>query len=216
MTLGRRSFLGASVATAALGTAACTRAPDRVPGDPIVLQGAYEKNPGEPIHDSMLEWARLLDERSDGEVRMSLFPSSQLGSKTDVIDQMLAGSPVITLADGAFYADQGVPDFGITFAPFLFETWEDCWTLTESEWYREQLAALEQKGLKILCSNWIYGERHTLLTPTPTPMALGDVYTSLQQGRSTGSRTRCRPSPPLLSLSSTEETDALHPCHHAR
>ena len=71
----------------------------------------------------MLEWARLLDERSDGEVRMSLFPSSQLGSKTDVIDQMLAGSPVITLADGAFYADQGVPDFGITFAPFLFETW---------------------------------------------------------------------------------------------
>ena len=182
MTLGRRSFLGASVATAALGTAACTRAPDRAPGDPIVLQGAYENNPGEPIHDSMLEWARLLDERSDGEVRMSLFPSSQLGSKTDVIDQMLAGSPVITLADGAFYADQGVPDFGITFAPFLFETWDDCWTLTESEWYREQLAALEQKGLKILCSNWIYGERHTLLTPTPTPMALGDVYTSLQQG----------------------------------
>ncbi|MGP5412250.1 C4-dicarboxylate TRAP transporter substrate-binding protein [Brachybacterium paraconglomeratum] len=212
MKLGRRSFLGASVAAAALGTAACTRAPDRAPGDPIVLQGAYENNPGEPIHDSMLEWARLLDERSDGEVRMSLFPSSQLGSKTDVIDQMLAGSPVITLADGAFYADQGVPDFGITFAPFLFETWDDCWTLTESEWYRRQLTGLEQKGLKILCSNWIYGERHTLLTrpvssveelhgmkirvpaniiqiegfsalgATPTPMALGDVYTSLQQG----------------------------------
>lgn len=142
MTLGRRSFMGASLAVAALGGAACTRTPDRAPGDPIVLQGTYQNNPGEPIDDSMREWARLLEERFDGEMTMSLFPLSQLGSKTDVIDQMLAGSPVITLADGAFFADQGVPDFGISFAPFLFERSDDCWRLTESEWYAQQIEAL--------------------------------------------------------------------------
>jgi len=213
MRLGRRAFLGASLGMAATGAVAgCSRAPERAPGDPIVLQGAYENNPGEPIHESMVEWARLLEERSEGVITMDLFPSSQLGSKTDVIDQMLAGSPVLTLADGAFFADQGVPDFGIVFAPYLFEDWDACWRLTESDWFATQVSALQEKGLKILTSNWIYGERHTLLKDpvrsvedlrgmkvrvpnniiqiegfsalgaTPTPMALSDVYTSLQQG----------------------------------
>lgn len=177
-----------------------------------MLQGAYENNPGEPVDQAMNEWSRLLEEQTDGTMRMDLFPSSQLGSKTDIIDQMLAGSPVITLADGAFYADQGVPDFGIVFAPFLFDDWDDCWQLTGSQWHAKQLAALEERGLKILVSNWIYGDRHTLLTrpvesvedlhgmkvrvpgniiqiegfaalgATPTPMALSEVYTALQQG----------------------------------
>ena len=33
---------------------------------------------------------------------------------------MLLGENVCTLADGALYADYGVPDFGIVFGPFLF------------------------------------------------------------------------------------------------
>ena len=44
---------------------------------------------------------------------MSYFPDSQLGSKSELIDTMLIGEPVITLADGAFYADYGVKDMGI-------------------------------------------------------------------------------------------------------
>lgn len=190
---------------------ACSATPMDTDGA-IVFQGAYENHPGEPFDLAMNRWAELLEDRSEGSMRMELFPSSQLGSKSDLMDQMYAGSPVITLADGAFYADQGVPDFGIVFAPFLFENWDEAWALTRSDWYAEQSAELEEIGLKILVSNWIYGERHTLLTQpidgvddlrgrkirvpanviqvkgfealgaTPTPMALGDVYTSLQQG----------------------------------
>ena len=172
----------------------------------------YENHPGEPIHESMQKWAELLAQRSNGSMRMELYPSSQLGSKSDLIDQMYAGAPVITLADGAFYADQGVPDFGIMFAPFLFDDWEQVWRLTKSGWYAEQTSRLADKGLQILTSNWKYGDRHTLLTreidgvdglrgkkvrvpnniiqiagfsalgATPTPLPLGDVYTALQQG----------------------------------
>lgn len=181
-------------------------------GAPVVVQIGYENHPGEPVDLAINEWARLLEERSEGSMKMEIFPSSQLGSKDDIIDQMQAGAAVITLADGAFYADRGVPDFGIVFGPYLFETWEDCWTLIESDWYKEQSEKLEETGIKILTSNWKYGDRHTLtkkpvrnvadlkgmkirvpnntiqikgfevIGATPTPMALGEVYTSLQQG----------------------------------
>lgn len=179
---------------------------------PIVVHVGYENNPGEPFDLGVREWARLVEEKSGGTMKLEVFPSSQLGSKNDLIDQMLAGMPVVTLADGAFYADRGVPDFGIVFGPFLFNTWDDVWKLTKSDWYREQCNLLEKKGLKIIASNWIYGDRHLLtkkavhsvsnlkgmkirvpnniiqikgfevLGATPTPMPLGDVYTALQQG----------------------------------
>lgn len=178
----------------------------------VVVQAGYANHPGEPVDVAMNKWAELLEERTDGKMKMELYPSSQLGNKSELIDQMLAGSNVITLADGAFYADLGVEDFGIVFAPYLFDTWEDAWNLTESDWYAKQSSKLEEKGLKILSSNWKYGDRHTLidrpidsvdglkglkirvpdnmiqvkgfevLGATPTPMALGEVYTSLQQG----------------------------------
>lgn len=182
----------------------------------ITFQAGYENNPGEPVDEAMNKWAELLEEKSGGTMIMELYPSSQLGSKKDLIDQMTAGSPVITLADGAFYADLGVPDFGIVFAPFLFEDWDQCWKLTESDWYKTQVDKLADKGLQILTSNWMYGDRHTLidreitgvdglkglkirvpnnmiqikgfehLGATATPMPLGDVYTSLQQGTING------------------------------
>lgn len=179
---------------------------------PVVVQIGYENNPGEPIDLAINEWKRLLEEKSGGTMKMEVFPSSQLGSKNDIIDQMMAGASVITLADGAFYSDRGVPDFGITFGPYLFGSWDECWALTESDWWNDQSNKLEEKGLKILTSNWMYGDRHTLTTKpvrsvadlkgmkirvpnntiqikgfevlgaTPTPMPLGEVYTALQQG----------------------------------
>ncbi|MBC7239973.1 MAG: C4-dicarboxylate ABC transporter substrate-binding protein, partial [Chloroflexi bacterium] len=89
----------------------------------------YENHPGEPVDLGCNHWKKLIEERSGGTIKVQLYPSSQLGSKNELIDQMLAGIPVITLADGAFYADRGVPDFGIVFGPYLFDSWDDCWKL---------------------------------------------------------------------------------------
>jgi tripartite ATP-independent transporter DctP family solute receptor len=181
------------------------------PARTVVFQVGYENNPGEPIDMALNRWKDLVDQKGDGSIRIELYPSSQLGSKNDLLDQMIAGDPVGTLCDGTFYADRGVPDFGIVFGPYLFDTWEQCWNLVGSDWWAQQEKLLEQKGIKIITANWIYGERHTLtvkpvksvqdlkgmkirvpnntiqvkgfevLGASPTPMALGEVYTSLQQ-----------------------------------
>ena len=178
----------------------------------VIIQVGYENNPGEPFDKGVNKWKELLEQKSNGTMIIETYPSSQLGSKNDLIDQMIAGQPVVTLADGAFYADRGVKDFGIVFGPFLFDNWDQCWNLIKSQWYADKSKDLEGKGLKILGSNWVYGARHTLTTKpvnsvedlkgmkirvpnnaiqvkgfevlgaVPTPMPLGDTYTALQQG----------------------------------
>jgi len=176
-----------------------------------VLQVGFENSLSEPVGQGMVKWQELLAER-DVDLTLELFPDSQLGNKTDIIDQMLLGEPVMTLADGAFFADYGVPDMGIVFGPFLFDNWDQCWKLLESDWWAEQCAKLNDMGLKMVAANWAYGARHTLTTKpvntvddlaglqirvptnqiqtkgfevlgaTPVGMSLGDVYTALQQG----------------------------------
>ena len=175
------------------------------------LQIGFENSLSEPIGKALVKWQELLAAK-DVDLTIELFPDSQLGNKTDIIDQMLLGEPVMTLADGAFFADYGVPDMGIVFGPFLFDNWDQCWKLVESDWWAEQCAKLNDMGIKMVAANWAYGARHTLTTKpvntvddlaglqirvptnqiqtkgfevlgaTPVGMALGDVYTALQQG----------------------------------
>ena len=157
------------------------------------------------------EWKRLVEEKSNGSMVIELFPSSQLGNKDDLMDQMIAGEAVITTGSAGYFADRGVPDMGITFGPYMFENWEQLDKVLASEWWAGQCGLLEDQGLKIL-SSWHFGERHTMtvkpvnsvkdfkgmkirvpsnkiqvegfkvLGAAPIPMALGEVYTSLQQG----------------------------------
>ena len=178
----------------------------------VTLQIGFENSISEPIGQALEKWQQLVDDKGDGSLKLELYPDSQLGSKNELIDGMTLGEPYITLADGAFYADYGVPDFGIVFGPFLFDNWDQCWTLIESDWYKDMCTQLEDKGLKIVTSNWKYGERHTLttkpvntvddlagmkirvpgnqiqsvgfdvLSATSTGMDLGDVYQALQTG----------------------------------
>lgn len=197
-------------ATTAAGETAAADANAGSQDAEVVLQVAFENSASEPVGEGWLKAQEIMKEKSGGKMAIEVYPDSQLGDKSSLIDSMLLGENVCTLADGAFYADYGVPDFGIVFGPFLFDNWDECWTLTKSDWYKEQCDKLEEKGLKIISSNWIYGERHTLTTTpvntvedlkglkirvpsnaiqskgfdvlgaTSTGMALGDVYQALQ------------------------------------
>lgn len=129
----------------------------------ITIQIGYENHPGEPIDEGAKEWKRLVEEMSKGTMKVELYPSSQLGTKNDIMDQMLAGDSVITLADGSFFAERGAPDFDISVAPYIVDSIDEFWKLLESGWWKEQEDILEKKaGMKLLAANWVYGTRHTL------------------------------------------------------
>lgn len=172
---------------------------------------AYENNPGEPIDKAVNEWAKLFAQKTGGKGELKLYPSSQLGSKKDVMEQMKLGSAIITIADGGFFADY-VPDFGILMGPYLGNDYKDIFKLAKTPWFAEMNDKLAGKGFRILTSNWLYGTRHMVTkkpvkTPedlkglkirvpnnriqidamktmgaTPTPMPLGEVYPALTTG----------------------------------
>lgn len=178
----------------------------------VVIQIAYENNPGEPIDLGCNEWARLIEERSNGTMKVELFPSSQLGSKTDLVDQMQMGEGIIHIGDAAFWADYGAKEMGIASAPYIYDNWEQYFTLLETDWWQTQSEQLSENGLRLVSSNWAYGVRELMSTKpvrtledlsgliirtpnnvmqmktweemgaAPTAMALGDVYTATQQG----------------------------------
>ncbi|MDR1732541.1 MAG: C4-dicarboxylate TRAP transporter substrate-binding protein [Synergistaceae bacterium] len=145
----------------ALQAPALAAAPAAQPA--VTIQLGHGNNPGSPIDLGVHKWADLLFEKSGGTMKMDVYPSEQLGSTPQLMDQMIAGDSIIVLADGAYYYDRGAKEMGILFAPYLFDTWEQCWKLIASDWYKEQVDRMaSENGLQILTSNWIYGERHTL------------------------------------------------------
>ena len=170
----------------------------------------YENHPGEPIHDGVEKWKQIAEEKSNGRLKVEIYPSSQLGTKKDAFEQMSLGANVIYIADASFLMDY-VPDIGILTAPYLADSYDDYYRLFDSEWFKGLEKELNQKGYHI-AGNWVYGDRHLLSTKpvhtpddlrgqkirvpgnriaiatfealgaTPTPMPLGDVYPALQQG----------------------------------
>lgn len=230
MKKGLALVLSCAVAVSLLGCGGAKSAGSGQAGDEggkkARIMIGYENNPGEPIDLACQEWKRLIEERSHGTMRVDLYPSSQLGSKDNIIDQAVNGDCVVTLANGPFFQDRGIQDFGVLFAPYLFEGWEDVEKVVDSPWFEGKAEELEQNvGLKIL-TTWRYGIRHTItkkpvnaisdlkgrkvrvpnqtilikvfesLGATPTPMAMSDIYTALQQGTIDGAE---NPLPVILN-----------------
>lgn len=178
----------------------------------ITISIAHDNHPGDPLTEACNYWAEILSERSNGSMELKTYPSGQLGSKNDLIDQMYAGEAIMVVVNPPFVADRGVPDMGILQAPYLIENWSDFDKLKENPWWTEQLEKMRGIGMQVVADNWQYGVRHTLtvkpvskpedlkgmkvrtqsstihvegfacMGATPTPMTLSEVYTSLQQG----------------------------------
>ncbi|SJZ54764.1 C4-dicarboxylate TRAP transporter substrate-binding protein [Consotaella salsifontis] len=172
---------------------------------------AYENNPGEPVDQVMHYWKDLLEKRSNGEIVLQLYPSSQLGAKKDVTEQAMMGMNVVTLTDVGFLQDYE-PDLGVLFGPYLTDDPKKLFDIYESDWFKEKNEKLKEAGIHVVMNNYLYGVRHLLAkkpvekpedmkglkirTPnnimqiksieamgaTATPMPLGDVYPALTTG----------------------------------
>jgi len=179
--------------------------------EPVTVKVAYENNPGEPVDQVMHHWKDDLAKRSNGEITLELYPSSQLGSKKDVTEQAMMGLNVITITDVGFLADYD-PDLGVLFGPYLADEPSKLFKIYDGDWFKQKSEALKAKGIHVVMRNYLYGVRQLITrkpvrTPddlkglkirvpnnnmqikifeamgaTPTPIPLGETFPALAQG----------------------------------
>lgn len=130
----------------------------------------------DPLFKGYERFAKAVNERSDGAIKVEVFPDAQLGQDEDVMEQALLG------ADVAFNTDAGrlgarVPEMGIILAPYLFDDPLQAKKLYESDLYKGWAKKLEDEhGLVVLALNYYVGGRHFLThKPIKTPADLNGL-----------------------------------------
>jgi tripartite ATP-independent transporter DctP family solute receptor len=119
----------------------------------------------DPLYQGLLLFQKNVMERTKGNVEVQVFPSSQLGSDEDVIEQARVGTNVsVTTEAGRLSAY--VPEFAIFGAPYLINSTAEIDKVLGTAAFKELAAKLEQQGLHVLSYNWFQGERH-LFTKIP-------------------------------------------------
>lgn len=165
----------------------------------------------EPYHQGFLNWAKAVDEKTKGGLKIEVFHSAQLGVEEDIIEQIRAGANIGQNTDSARMGNY-VPGIAIMNGPYFAENLDEVGKLLKSPTIRGFLDELANKhGLKVLSFSWVQGYRHfftnkpirtpedlkglRIRTPpapiwqesvralgaTPVAMAFGDMYPALQQ-----------------------------------
>lgn len=166
----------------------------------------------DPMVIAMEAAAERIAERTDGQMTVRVFPSSQLGSDEDVIEQIRSGANIGILVD-AGRLSQYKSELGILSAPYLVDDYTQYEQITSSDLYLQWVEDLaDDSGLRLLNYNWFQGSREMLTkepveTPddlrgvrvrtinspvwtstirdmgaTPTPLPWTEVYSALQLG----------------------------------
>lgn len=124
------------------------------------LRLAHTFNPGEASYELFAQLPQLIEERTDGKLRMQVFPSEQLGSEVQLLQQASNGSVDIVIP-GYSGASTLVPALEISNAPFMFQSWDEARHILEGDAYQPIFDELdEQYGLQPLAKSWYWGWRN--------------------------------------------------------
>ncbi len=115
--------ISALVLSAVLGACQPTPAPAPAPAETIVLRYSGGQAIENPITQAMYHWAELVEERTNGRVRIQVFPAEQLYSPEELPTVVPAG--VLDMAEFPAGDLQGLSEAALISDPFwLFDSWE--------------------------------------------------------------------------------------------
>jgi tripartite ATP-independent transporter DctP family solute receptor len=190
---------------------ACGTGPALAQQKSYSLKFNHVLGPKEPFHQGFTDWARRVQERTGGGLKIDVFHSAQLGREEDIIEQIRQGANIGQNTDSARLGNY-VPGIAVMNGPYFAESMEDVEKLQKAptvvQW-QEELAG--RHGLKVVCFNWVQGFRNfytnkairkpqdlqglRVRTPpapiwqesiralgaAPVALAFGEMYPALQQ-----------------------------------
>lgn len=182
----------------------------------IILKLAHNQGETHPVHKSLVEFSKLVEEKTNGEVKVQLYPNGQLGSEREAIELTQTGA-----LDGTKVSASALESFSEVYSifslPYLFTSREHYYQVMGSDiakdiyetttdlgfrgltfydggsrnFYTRTTAVMhpdDLKGSKIRVQPSATAiEMVELMGGSPTPMSFGEVYTALQQGVIDGS-----------------------------
>src|SRR4030043_757775 len=165
----------------------------------------------EPYHQGFTNWAKAVEEKTKGGLKIEVFHSAQLGVEEDIIEQIRQGANIGQNTDSARMGNY-IPGIAIMNGPYFAENLDEVAKLRQSPTVKTWLDELAAKyGIQVLSFNWVQGYRHfftnkpiknpedlkglRIRTPpapiwqesvralgaTPVAMAFGEMYPALQQ-----------------------------------
>ncbi len=178
---------------------------------PTTIKLAHSLDVSHPVHKAMVYMADRVDEKSDGKMRVDIYPGGQLGNERELIELIQIGSLAMTKVSTA-PLEGFIPDMKIFGMPYLFENDEHRWRILNGEIGKSLLRSGETFFLKGMCyydagSRSFYTKDKPIDNPSDlkglkirvqksqtsinmvkslggaaTPIPWGELYTSLQQG----------------------------------
>lgn len=114
--------------------------------------------------------ADALNEKSNGRLKVTVFPSGQLGTDEDVLEQAIQGANVAVNTD-ASRMGQYVKDFSILMMGYFADNYDECYKVTQTDTFKEWTDTLSNDhGIKILSFTFYDGPRHFMTNkPINTP-----------------------------------------------
>ncbi|WP_405269757.1 TRAP transporter substrate-binding protein [Cellulophaga sp. Ld12] len=164
-----------------------------------------------PVHKGILKFQESLDKKSNGTLKIKIFPDGQLGSEREVLELLQIGSVAITKVSAATMSNF-VPEYHVLGIPYLFRDKEHQFDVLEGPIGKSILEKGSKFYLRGLCyydagSRSFYTSNKAIRTPddlkglkirvmnnqmainmvnamggSATPMAYGELYTAIQQG----------------------------------
>jgi len=179
--------------------------------NPQIILKLGETHPkGYPTEVADEEFARLVNEYSQGKIRIEVYPGSQLGEEKAVIEQVQLGAVALTRVSTGAVSTFHKP-LGVFSVPYIFDNTEHMWNYLNSADGQSMLDALttsnfiglcyydggtrsfysvkpltkleDLKGLKIrgMSSPYLL-KTIEMFGAVPTPMPLGQIFSALQSG----------------------------------
>lgn len=154
---------------------------------PLFAEGAKEKSA--TVQKTVLKFAHhypmdhphtlgaelfkeLVEERSNGEIEVQVYPNNQMGNSHQIFENLMLGSLDIILTDPGAPAFANLPLWDIVMGPFMYRDYEHAYTAAHSQLMDDMYQDLEKTlNITVIDPIWFYGVRHitTARTPVRTP-----------------------------------------------
>ncbi len=118
-------------------------------------------NANDPITQGLNKMAEDVERDTNGAVKVSVYPSSQLGDTADVLEQAKSGANVGVIIDTGMLADY-VPEMAIYTGPYIFNSVENARKFINTNIFQSWDSRLATHGLRDLGCNWYQGARNFL------------------------------------------------------